>query len=251
MTLPVIPLENDRPADTRDDDVAALADFIGKWRARWPEWVIAETFVPTHQRETALAWATLQQEFTDAAWGGSDPRPGLAKLGWWQEELNGWTRGARRHPIAIVLQAVPAPWQALAAALPSLADTRERPASVADAFASLEPFALAISNIDSAMFGADAGVDVHQVVAANLLHSRMVHDGDDHVPLDMLARAGRGDARAAWTSELARQWPEVRASTRVRRLWAALANQRLRSNAPFEPIPTWKALWIAWRSAQH
>lgn len=240
----------DRPADARDDDSAALTNFIAKWRGRWPEWGIAETFVAADQREHALAWATLQQELSDAAWGGSDPIPGVAKLGWWQEELSGWTRGARRHPIATVLQAVPAPWQSLANVLPALSDSRERATNVAGAFDAVEPFAIAVAGIDHALFGCEAGPDDRRVVAAGLLQSRMLQQGDTHVPLDMLARAGSGDPVAAWAAELDRQWPQDRASSRVRRLWAALARQRLHAAKPSEPTPGWKTLWTAWRAAQ-
>ena len=49
---------------------------------RWPEWHVAEVFVPRRAARTgASAWFALRQELTDAAWGGSDPRPGEAKLG--------------------------------------------------------------------------------------------------------------------------------------------------------------------------
>ena len=91
-------------------DIDALQGFLGKWRARWPEWAIAETFIPEAQREVAQAWLALREEISEAAWGGQDPRPGDAKLGWWTEELMGWSRGARRHPLGQVLQKRAAPW---------------------------------------------------------------------------------------------------------------------------------------------
>ncbi|KIQ96729.1 squalene/phytoene synthase family protein [Lysobacter sp. A03] len=240
----------DRPADARDDGSAALADFLAKWRGRWPEWNIAEAFVPADQRDVALAWATLQQELVDAAWGGSDPIPGKAKLGWWQEELSGWTRGARRHPLATVLQAFPAPWQLLANALPALADARERPASVAAAFDTLEPFATAVAQVDNALFDTRSVAGDGRVVAANLLHWRMAHEGDGGVPLDMLARAADGHPVAVWAAELGRQWPMERPGSRVRRIWAALARKRLAAGAATAPLPAVQTLWIAWRSAR-
>lgn len=240
----------DRPADARDDGAAALTGFIAKWRSRWPEWTIAEAFVPADQRAAAMAWATLQQELVDAAWGGTDPIPGKAKLGWWQEELSGWTRSARRHPLAIVLQAFPAPWQSLAHALPALADTRERPASVASAFDTLEPFAAVVAQIDSALFNARSVPGEDRVVAANLLQWRMAHEGDLCVPLDMLARAADGDPVSVWTAELCRQWPTQCPGSRVRRIWAALARKRLAAGVATDPLPAVKTLWIAWRSAR-
>ena len=74
-----------------------LAHFFDKWRARWPEWPVAEAFIPPPQRELAMAWLALRSELADAAWGGADPTPGAAKLGWWVEELLGWAQGARRR----------------------------------------------------------------------------------------------------------------------------------------------------------
>lgn len=239
-----------RLADARDDEPAALADFIDKWRARWPEWGVAEVFIPPPQRRLASAWATLQQELGDAAWGGADPRPGVAKLGWWQEELAGWQRGARRHPLGTLLQPQRASWETLAAALPSLAASRERPGDSDEAIAALVPFAQAIANIEVALFAARAGNDELQVITATLLQWRFAQAGDGHVPLDVLARAGSGDPRAAWAAELRQQWPQARASARPRRLVAALARRRLHQPEPSRPLSPWKALLVAWRAAR-
>ena len=249
----------ERPAVGGD----ALASFIDKWRARWPEWRVAEVFVPAAQRETALAWAALQQELTDAAWGGSDPLPGEAKLAWWQEELAGWGRGARRHPLGAVLQRRSAPWAALAASLPSLLASRERPGSVDEAFAAVAPFAEAVARIDAGLFaystGGQAGaVDSVEVrlVAAVLLQSRLGRTDaqtDIHaagVPLAVLARAGDADPLPIWAAQLRRQWPSSRPASRPRRIWAALAHDRLGQADPARPRPSWKALLVAWRAAR-
>src|SRR5690606_14891514 len=82
-------------------DAASLEAFLDKWRARWPEWRIAEVFVPAPRRPATLAWLGLRQELADAAWGGADPRPGAAKLAWWSDELRGWASGRRRHPLGL------------------------------------------------------------------------------------------------------------------------------------------------------
>ncbi|MGH8075472.1 MAG: phytoene/squalene synthase family protein [Lysobacter sp.] len=254
MSEPVVP--DDQSATGTGGD--ALANFVDKWRARWPEWAVAEVFVPAAQRETALAWATLQQELTDAAWGGSDPRPGEAKLAWWQEELMGWGRGARRHPLGTVLQRRPVAWAMLAASLPSLRASRERPASVDEAFALVELFAEAVARIDAGLFGdsIDGSVDPAEVrlVAAGLLQSRMlqadVDAGAASVPLAVLARAGDADPQPIWAAQLHRQWPSRRSLIRPRRIWTAFARARLGQSDPARPQASWKALLTAWRAAR-
>src|SRR5512141_2186426 len=101
-------------AVTAIDTTQSASAFADKWRQRWPEWRIAEVFIAPAQRELAIAWFALRQELLDAAWAGSDPRPGEAKLAWWAEELDGWSRGRRRHPLGLTLQRHAAPWSQLA-----------------------------------------------------------------------------------------------------------------------------------------
>lgn len=237
----------DEGAHAPDD---ALASFIGKWRARWPEWALAETFVPASQRETALAWAALQQELADAAWGGRDARPGELKLGWWLEELQGWSLGRRRHPLGQVLQRRPAPWAALAAVLPTLLETRERPLDHADATRQLSAYAAALAAVDGVLFGAETDAGDAAVVAAGLLHARLAHEGASAVPLTVLAQAGETASVAAWTRELHAHWPKRPAATVPRRLWAALALARLRAGDAARPLSPWRALLSGWRGAR-
>ncbi|MFT4178016.1 MAG: phytoene/squalene synthase family protein [Thermomonas sp.] len=130
-------------------DSASLDAFLDKWRAQWPEWAVAEAFVPQAQRERAQAWFALRDELMEAAWGGDDPTPGAAKLLWWEEELAGWSRGARRHPLGLALQKVPAHWDVLAASLPALRASRGT-GRVADAHAQ------ALTAIEADLF-ADGG----------------------------------------------------------------------------------------------
>lgn len=248
------------PAPSTPDEPEALDAFIGKWRARWPEWSVAEVFVPPAHRPIALAWAALQQELTDAAWGGSDARPGEAKLLWWQEELQGWTLGRRRHPLGAELQRLPAPWAGLAAALPSLRDSRARPADAADAFAQLLPPATAAAAIEQALFaGVPADAPAVRLVGATWLQARLARDGAVAVPLSALVRVGESDGEnyrdhdgeAWWRDELLREWPAAGRATRPRRLWAALARARLARGAAGQPLAAWAALWVAWRGARN
>jgi hypothetical protein len=225
----------------------ALDSFLDKWRARWPEWAVAQAFVPVAQRDVALAWAALQQELTDAAWGGSDARPGEAKLAWWMEELQGWSRGIRRHPLGLALQKLPAPWTMLGAAIVPLRESRERPRDRNEAFAVLAPFAQAVADVEAALFG-DTAAGV-ALVQADLLHARLAHTGELAVPMSVIARAGEGAAARAWGVELLEHWPRGEAS-RPRRVWNAVARQRLRRGDASLPLTPWSALWTAWRGAR-
>ncbi|MBA2237470.1 MAG: phytoene/squalene synthase family protein, partial [Lysobacter sp.] len=167
----------------------ALESFVGKWLLRWPEWSLAEVFVPEAQRESAVAWAALLQELTDAAWSTVDPRPGEVKLAWWQEELHGWAAGRRRHPLGAVLQRQQAPWKSLAQTLVALPASRERARDPEELFAALAGFSAAVAAVESALFeggGEEIGPADAAVVATSLLANRAAQAGDRHVPLSFL-----------------------------------------------------------------
>jgi len=244
----------DRPGTAYRVDQEALESFVGKWRARWPEWSVAEVFVPPAHREVALAWAALQQELTDAAWGGSDSRPGEAKLAWWAEELTGWSRGMRRHPLGVVLQARATSWPTLAVALPTLPASRERPRDPEEAASALIPLAGAIAAIDAELFGSDgqAGVDRPglPLVIACLQQARFQQPADAHVPLSLLAGQPDGGARGRWARHVLAHWPAAGGS-RPRRVWAALARERLERGDATRPVPSWRVLWQSWRAARN
>lgn len=213
--------------------------FINKWRVRWPEWQVAEVFLPRDSRKRWLAWFALRQELIDAAWAGADPRPGEAKLGWWIEELQGWAQGRRRHPLGLVLQSLPAPWAQLASCLPALATARGS-AEIAALRTTLAPVAAAIAMVDAVL--AESQTPGFQPVAAadailsGLLAQRALLDADSH-----LAR------------ELPSQWQSQRGE-RAERIAAALLHQHLRSRVagsnPTLPPSRWRVLAIAWRAAR-
>ena len=48
-------------------DIDALQGFLGKWRARWPEWEFGMVFVPAAQRPLGEAWLSLLNELYEAA----------------------------------------------------------------------------------------------------------------------------------------------------------------------------------------
>ncbi|MCJ0824439.1 phytoene/squalene synthase family protein [Luteimonas sp. 50] len=233
-----------------------LASFLDKWRARWPEWRVAEVFVPRAERERALAWFALRQELTDAAWGGTDPRPGEAKLGWWAEELQGWAQGRRRHPLGIVLQRLELPWTLLAACLPALQASREPAAGIDEAIAVLEPFAEGVAGIAATLYDSDTPAPATGAIVGLLAERLLLDEGA--VPLQVRARVGADasvhDAARAWARELLQRWPPPHHGARAGRIHAALLRERLRrcaAGAPMaQPLPRWRALATAWRAAR-
>lgn len=223
-----------------DDVRGDAASFIDKWRARWPEWEVAVVFVPEAQRALAEAWFSLLQELTDAAWGGADPTPGLAKLAWWQEELGGWAKGARRHPLGKPLQSAPAPWLALGRALPDLRalrgdDDGRSPAAVATTPG--DAFATAVAECEAALFGGRADAAAQKAILRSLLAERALLRAEP-VPGAVAASGGQPGA-AVWTA---------RAGSRPRGVFAALVDAR--AVRPGRPLPPLRALFAAWRGAR-
>ncbi len=137
-------------------DRESLEATLADWRARWPEWQVAENFIAGESREIAIAWFMLLGELGHAAWSGSDPTPGLAKLGWWQEELRGWARGMRRHPLGLALQKPPGgpvEWSAFADSLGVLRDRELGAADEQAAAVALKPFLSAVRLVERQLFG--------------------------------------------------------------------------------------------------
>lgn len=209
-----------------------LQAFTRKWRERWPEWALAEVFVPVPQRETAVAWFALLQEFSDAAWGGADPAPGLAKLAWWQEELRGWAKGARRHPLGEVLQARSSRWQTLADAM-GLLRHRDLPADAASAIQALAPFNAAAAQVEADLFGGPVG------------------DTAAGLALLVPAVTGQGDADNA--AGLLQANDASHAAPRAVRLLRHVLRQRLQQaaeGAAGRSPSRWRTLWALWRAAR-
>lgn len=215
------------------DTNQATRSFLEPWRAQWPEWALAEVFVPIAQRDVAVAWFALLKVFADAAWDGADPTPGLAKLAWWQEELRGWAKGARRHPLGELLQPQPAPWQALADAM-SVLRHRELPRDPTDALLKLRDFDAAVCGIETALFGTTAGSTATTIA--------------------MLAPAALEHAGAAAASHLQTTTQVRSPHSRPARLLAAVVRLRLADAArtgQWRPAGRWRSLWALWGAARN
>ncbi|HRN61467.1 MAG TPA: hypothetical protein PK743_05200 [Luteimonas sp.] len=221
-------------------DQASFESFVDKWRQHWPEWGLLSVFVPSAQRARLAAWMSLLQELREAAWGGRDPTPGLAKLAWWQEELLGWARGARRHPLGDALHRLDVRWDLLGRALAVLPATRAPETPDADESA-LRTFAAAVLACEADLF--DGGEPGQEDVIASvhfLRAERALVQGDD-----VELRASRmlqslENARGA-------------SLTRPRRLQHAIVRERLRLLAArggagrSSPL---KLLLAGWRAAR-
>ena len=232
----------------------ALDSFLDKWRRRWPEWAVAEVFVPEPQRARVVAWFALLQEFDDILNIGGDPLPADAKLGWWATELGDWAGQRSRHPLGRVLEPVRAPWEQLAVALSDLVAARERPADPAAAFAALDRYASALAAVEAVVLGGQAPRP--EQLAHQVLATRLSEAGQAAVPHSLLGEethtAAAERAQRAWAAELLRQWPARTAGSVPRRVWAALARGRLRPlqagrRVGVHPL---RILWTSWRAAR-
>ncbi|MCF8813274.1 phytoene/squalene synthase family protein, partial [Xanthomonas campestris pv. campestris] len=143
---------------------SALDSFLDKWRSRWPEWSVAEPFIPEPQRRLAAAWFALLQEWEDIMNIAGDPLPADAKLAWWQQELNDWSNQRSRHPLGRVLEPVRAPWAQLAQTLPAMQAARAQPDDLAQAMGRLQAFAEAVVAVEAVVFARTRSSDATAVV---------------------------------------------------------------------------------------
>ncbi|MCL1499453.1 phytoene synthase [Xanthomonas nasturtii] len=221
---------------------SALDSFLDKWRTRWPEWSVAEPFIPQPQRPLAAAWFALLQEWEDIMNIAGDPLPADAKLAWWQQELRDWSNQRSRHPLGRVLEPVRAPWAQLADTLPAMQAARAQPQSLQHALDTLRTFAEAVVAVEAALFGRTRPGDA-TAVAVQWLDARQRVAGDSAAP--------GGVATAAWRTQLLHAWPRKVALARPHRVWSRLARLRLQrelSGKAAYPPPV-QQLWHSWRAA--
>ena len=217
-------------------DSSALDSFLAKWQAQWPEWAVAEVFLPPPQRQRARAWLALRGELTEAAWGGDDPTPGAAKLGWWEEELAGWSRGARRHPLGLALQKLPLDWPLLAAGIPALRASRSPEGDREQSLRGLAPFARAQAVLSAQLFETMPPAST-QPMAEALLAEWVLH-----LP-------GRGVPAAGTDVPSLLALPPLREAPRAERIHAGLVRARL-ARAASGPLSAPVALLASWRAAR-
>jgi len=227
---------------------SALDSFLDKWRARWPEWSVAEPFVAPGQRARAVAWFALLQEFDDMLNASGDTLPADAKLGWWGEELRSWAARRSRHPLGRVLEPVAAPWAQLADALPGLVEARAVAVDAAAAERVLEDYAAAVAAVETVMFEDRQRAGAPRAVLLQTLAQRLQDSGIAGVPRAALEAQGDDPVRR-WAGQLLAGWGVRVAGPRARRIWSVLARSRLAALAagtPVEATPVRTLLRVWW-----
>ena len=231
-------------------DSAALDSFLEKWRARWPEWSVAEVFVAPARRDIVVAWFALLQEFEDVLNIAGDPLPADAKLAWWGEELRGWASQRSRHPLGRRLEPVRADWARLADALPTLAEARTVPRDREAGFAALSRYGEAVAAVESGVLGR---MPASQAIVTQMLSARLMEVGGVAVPVNLRQGADEAGQLRAWATALHEAWPP-RDGARERRLLSAYMQGRLlrfaRRGEP-APLPSRASLlFTGWRAAR-
>ena len=177
-------------------------------------------FVAESQRELAVAWFALLQEFDDMLNTSGDPLPADAKLAWWGEELRSWAGHRSRHPLGRLLEPVRAPWAQLAEALPDLVEARTVAPDAAGAERALANYAEAVAAVEATLFADKPRTGAGRAVQLQTLAQRLQDAGVAGVPRSLLD----GDASTAaqrWAQHLLKGWGTRVPGPRPRRVWSS------------------------------
>ena len=157
-------------------------------------------------------------------------------------------RGAESVPgtrvEVISVEGAEIPWDTLAACLPALRASRERPAGLDAALFMLEPYAEALAGVSQHLFESQAPAPARNVVVS-LLAERLLLNASGVTPLGDL------DVRG-WARGLLDQWPPPGDGTRPGRVHAAIVRGRLSrfADGKSPPMPAISVALAAWRAAR-
>ena len=217
---------------------------LQKWWERWPEWTIAEVFLPAPQRLIAVAWFSVLMEWEDLLDQRRERNIVSARLRWWQDELAQWSEQHTSHPLAPLLAAIDAPWKQLAHGLSDLEAIHTVPPSFALARMAIARLLDAIVAIEMRLFPGECPCDPD----ALLLHwlAARCGGGEEGIP--------EGMSMDGWRLALLHAWPERPPGGRARRLLSALARKRFASTVqPGHSLTSVTGrihlLWRCWRVA--
>lgn len=141
-------------------------DFVAKHWQRFPEWQVASVFVPDSQRDVWFDWLALQNELLLAS-NLVEETPRAAKLAWWAEELRGWSRGLRRHPLGVSLQSASSHWADLAAVLQANLDLGELANACAQVSSDLSGYGVSATDAH-ALLGAENDLIAERSISSAL-----------------------------------------------------------------------------------
>lgn len=244
------------------------AQFVAKWLQREPEMQLAAVFCPPAELARFRAWGALLHELRETLFELSDPRVSSVKTGWWAEEIIGLGQGRQRHPLSEQLLGIEAPWSALARALLSFDGLESRAADGEQAIALLQPAAVAIVAVESALFAARSLDTAARSLAVHWLLQRLPHglgsDDQARLPMHLLARHGLGTGQLTtarvqpllheWAAELLAMLPAPAPGgaliRRSRWRFDRARLQRLAAGQGFGEPPALATLWRAWRAAR-
>lgn len=246
----------------------ASAHFVGKWLQREPEMQFAEVFCPSGERSRFRAWGALLHELRESLFELSDPGVARVKTAWWAEEMVGLEQGRQRHPLSEALIGLDAPWSTLGRSLLEFEPEPPRPANTGESIAALEPLALAVARVESALFSGAQEEAIARSVAVHWLLQRLpqglASEDQARLPMHLLARHGMTAAQlpTEQSEPLLRDWAgELLASLPPRLSGAALIRrsrlrfdqarlQALVSGRGLAPPAAPATLWRAWRAAR-
>jgi hypothetical protein len=246
--------------------------YLEQWLAREPEMELAQLFCAPAERRRVALWYCLQHELDDAAFNLSDATVTQAKLAWWADELQRGVTGAARHPLLVELFQQPGAraidarrWATTAQRALALALDERSPADVDDLLQRYLPYAAALAEIETALFG---GRSEAQALAIERIVRRLGAEPAPRAamewPLQLLARVQLArDALAAGAHaqslrrelapSLLTRLPADPAAPRHRRMRQALDRWRLQQwlQGRVAPAPSgWRRLWLLWRAAR-
>lgn len=228
------------PQSVPDSEV--LQSYLDSWRRDWPEWSIAERFIPQSLRTVAQAWFAVQQQWEGLLPAASESMATAAKQAWWKHEIDNWQQGQALHPLGSVLCVITAPWAQLATTMTCLQTLQCTSADVRHGYQELWAMIHALATIDNHLFGRTVSSDP-QALLIQWLDARRRRGGAGASP--------PGQTADQWRQQLLTMWPNKPSLARPRRIWLALIRRRIQ-----DPLISQRSrgdvfvqLWRSWQVA--
>ena len=238
-------------AQHRMTDPTALDGFVAKWRARWPEWSVAQVFVPRRAaRRRRWPGSRCCRNSPTPPGAAAIPRPAEPSSPGGRKNCAAGRKGARRHPLGDALQRLPAPWTCARRIAAGIARSR------ASARTTPRPRSGHCDRSRRRSPNARRRCSACRPTRApwsdtTLLAERLLADPQAAVPLSIPAtrQALRWRSASAWAIELQSAWPLAATppATPAGGLAAGASAAPSRTAVGNEPLAPWRTLIVAWR----